>query len=168
MKPEPPVPLVKQKGRPPSANSTAQLRRCRRHGLIEFHRLSEGNGRYRWRCKRCVGESVTRRKQRVKQILVAEAGGRCVLCGYDRCVVSLGFHHVDPETKSPRPIRAALETRPARRLSFAQARIWRSIALRRLGRPATRSSGGCPTRSGRPGSASCRAMPRSRRRSTRT
>jgi hypothetical protein len=32
--------------------------------------------------------------------LVEEAGGCCVVCGYDKCVVNLTFHHVDPSTKS--------------------------------------------------------------------
>lgn len=31
--------------------------------------------------------------------MIAEAVGACALCGYDRCVVSLHFHHVDPTTK---------------------------------------------------------------------
>jgi len=48
---------------------------------------------------RCVGEAVTRRKQRVRRILVNEAGGRCALCGYDRCIINMHFHHVDPATK---------------------------------------------------------------------
>jgi hypothetical protein len=42
---------------------------------------------------------VTRRRQKVKEILVREAGGHCVLCGYDRYVGALGFHHLDPATK---------------------------------------------------------------------
>ncbi len=58
------------------------------------------NGRFRWYCKRCLGEAVTRRHQKVKRILVAEAGGGCAVCGYDRTVVNLHFHHVDPSTKS--------------------------------------------------------------------
>jgi cytochrome c553 len=36
----------------------------------------------------------------VRRILVAEAGGCCAVCGYDRCAVNLHFHHVDPATKS--------------------------------------------------------------------
>jgi hypothetical protein len=43
---------------------------------------------------------VTRRLQKVKRILVEEAGGCCAVCGYDRCMVNLHFHHVDPTTKS--------------------------------------------------------------------
>ena len=29
-----------------------------------------------------------------------EAGGRCSICGYDRCLANLHFHHVDPAEKS--------------------------------------------------------------------
>jgi 5-methylcytosine-specific restriction endonuclease McrA len=47
-----------------------------------------------------VGEAVTRRKQKVKRILVEEAGGCCAVCGYDRCIVNLVFHHIDPDQKS--------------------------------------------------------------------
>jgi len=43
---------------------------------------------------------VTRRLQKVKRLLVEEAGGRCAVCGYDRCVVNLHFHHVHPDEKS--------------------------------------------------------------------
>jgi len=30
---------------------------------------------------------------------VDEAGGCCTVCGYDRCIVNLTFHHVDPSQK---------------------------------------------------------------------
>jgi hypothetical protein len=43
---------------------------------------------------------VLRRRRRVKEILVSEAGGACRLCGYDRCLAALEFHHLDPTTKS--------------------------------------------------------------------
>lgn len=31
--------------------------------------------------------------------MVAEAGGRCVICGYDRHVRALEFHHLNPADK---------------------------------------------------------------------
>jgi hypothetical protein len=35
----------------------------------------------------------------MKEILIEEAGGRCVICGYDRHPCALAFHHLDPSTK---------------------------------------------------------------------
>jgi len=72
---------------------------CRRHGIGAHALYSDGHGR-RLRCKRCVGEAVTRRHRKVRAIIVEEAGGRCAVCGYDRCMLNLHFHHVDPTTKS--------------------------------------------------------------------
>jgi hypothetical protein len=98
----PPVPHVKRAGRPPSPTRkcAVEVRECRHHGTTEFAHYSAGNGKRRWRCKRCVGEAVTRRKQLVKELLVEEGGGCCTVCGYDRCIICLGFHHVDPDEKS--------------------------------------------------------------------
>jgi transposase len=69
---------------------------CPRHGLTRF-RL-EGRGAYR--CLLCRQERVAERRRTVKEILVAEAGGACVLCGYDRYLGALQFHHIDPGTKA--------------------------------------------------------------------
>ena len=77
------------------AGTATVLRHCRHHGLTEF--WLEGRGYYR--CKRCRWEAVVRRRRKVKQILVDEAGGRCAQCGYDRCIAALHFHHLDPASK---------------------------------------------------------------------
>lgn len=69
--------------------------RCKHHGETNFVR--EGRGYYR--CKRCRIERVGRRRRVIKRKLVAEAGGKCVICGYDRCQRALEFHHLDPSTK---------------------------------------------------------------------
>jgi hypothetical protein len=75
------------------------MRVCRHHGPQLHYRFADKRGQRRWRCRRCVGEGVTRRKQKVRRILVQEGGGRCAICGYARCILNLHFHHVDPETK---------------------------------------------------------------------
>ena len=49
---------------------------------------------------RCRSERVAEHRRRLKRMLVAEAGGRCVLCGYDRHPAALDFHHLDPSQKS--------------------------------------------------------------------
>jgi transposase-like protein len=71
-------------------------RECRHHGVVDF--WLEGRGFYR--CTICRQEAVARRRRKVKQILVNEAGGRCALCGYDQCIAALHFHHLDPGEKS--------------------------------------------------------------------
>jgi transposase len=70
--------------------------RCASHGMTTFVRRADGG----YRCGRCRSEAVSRRRRRVKALLVAEAGGRCAVCGYDRCAGALEFHHVVPEEKS--------------------------------------------------------------------
>jgi predicted transcriptional regulator len=69
---------------------------CRRHGMTEFVLDNRGS----WRCLQCRAEAVARRRRRIKEILVQEAGGKCVICGYGRHVGALHFHHLDPEQKT--------------------------------------------------------------------
>jgi transposase len=68
---------------------------CPHHG--ESSHVREPRGYYR--CRQCRQEAVVRRRRKVKAILLREAGGCCRMCGYDRCVAALAFHHLDPEVK---------------------------------------------------------------------
>jgi DNA-binding transcriptional MerR regulator len=69
---------------------------CRHHGRTEFVILRSGEAR----CRKCRADAVARRRRKVKQMLVDEHGGKCQLCGFDRHVAALEFHHRDPEQKS--------------------------------------------------------------------
>ena len=82
---------------------------CRRHGRTTFVARTDGQRR----CLRCRSEAVASRRRRIKELLVAEAGGACVLCGYRRCVAALHFHHIDATDK---------------RFSLGHAGITRSLA----------------------------------------
>jgi transposase len=68
---------------------------CEHHGSTKF--VLEGRGYFR--CIQCRKERVSEWRRRVKRRLVEEAGGACAICGYDRCVAALQFHHLDPGTK---------------------------------------------------------------------
>ena len=81
----------------PAAAQRLIIRECRRHGFTLWVQTGT-SGRYR--CKRCRTEAVTARRRRLKRVLVEEAGGRCVICGYDRFPGALQFHHRDPAHKS--------------------------------------------------------------------
>jgi hypothetical protein len=82
------------------------FRRARQAGLtrVTLDCASHGSSEYYWngmgfRCMRCNSEAVSKRRRKVKRILVEEAGGRCQLCGYDKHPSALEFHHVDPSQK---------------------------------------------------------------------
>jgi transposase-like protein len=66
------------------------------HGWTDYIR-SGARGYYR--CPACTAERVATRRRRLKEILVAKAGGRCAVCGYDAYAGALQFHHVDPSQK---------------------------------------------------------------------
>lgn len=74
----------------------ARARVCKYHGETTFHLDARGT----YRCLVCRSERVAKRRRKVKRILVEEAGGRCLLCGYDRCVRALHFHHREPGVKA--------------------------------------------------------------------
>ena len=54
------------------------VRECSRHGRTVYRLDKRGT----YRCVMCSQGRVADRRRRVKIILVQEAGGRCVACGY--------------------------------------------------------------------------------------
>jgi transposase len=69
---------------------------CSLHGRTVFRRRPGGG----YRCLKCRSAAVARRRRRIKEILVAEAGGACSVCGYHRYVGALQFHHLYPPGKT--------------------------------------------------------------------
>jgi DNA-directed RNA polymerase subunit RPC12/RpoP len=74
---------------------TQTIRTCALHGMTVFRIDSRDS----YRCVRCNSERVMARRRRIKEILLAERGGACALCGYRDCVRALEFHHMDPAQK---------------------------------------------------------------------
>jgi hypothetical protein len=68
---------------------------CATHGETQF--VVDGRGYYR--CRKCRAEAVSRRRRKVKETLVHEAGGACCICGYAQSMRALHFHHLDPSQK---------------------------------------------------------------------
>lgn len=71
---------------------------CKKHGLTD-HVFREGENRYR--CRKCAVEAVQKRRNNVKEMAVAYKGGKCenILCGYNKYVGALEFHHIDSNEK---------------------------------------------------------------------
>lgn len=64
--------------------------------MTKYIRVKSGN---RLRCVRCRSEAVSRRRRKIKEELLKHFGGKCTICGYDRCNRALSFHHLDPNEK---------------------------------------------------------------------
>ncbi len=89
--------LSTRRRRPRHVDDESQVHReCPTHGLTIYTRYGVNDS---YRCLECRKARVIARRRRIKEILVEEAGGACVLCGYDRYIGALQFHHVDPTTK---------------------------------------------------------------------
>ena len=71
------------------------LKECKKHGLTEYVLRKDG----RYRCKKCAAEAVQKRREKTKELLVEYKGGKCEICGYNRCVEALEFHHINPNEK---------------------------------------------------------------------
>jgi transcription elongation factor Elf1 len=71
------------------------MKTCKKHGEVEYRPRKEGG----WRCPFCASDAVIKRRRKLKEILVEEHGGSCKVCGYNRYVGALDFHHLDPSQK---------------------------------------------------------------------
>lgn len=44
-------------------------------------------------------QAVAKRRRKIKELVVAYKGGKCVVCGYSKYAGALDLHHLDPRTK---------------------------------------------------------------------
>ena len=96
---------------------TRKCKWCQIEKSIEdFYRdrsYKDGVGRS-YSCKQCAmdyqrkynvenREKVTiasrKKRRRIKEILIKENGGQCIMCGYNKYAGALEFHHKDPSKK---------------------------------------------------------------------
>jgi predicted HNH restriction endonuclease len=50
-------------------------------------------------CKQCSAEITIERQRKNKKQAIDYLGGKCRICGYDKCQQALQFHHKDPKEK---------------------------------------------------------------------
>ncbi|MEI6849498.1 MAG: hypothetical protein WCK29_00510 [archaeon] len=44
-------------------------------------------------------ESVAKRRRKIRAMAIEKAGGKCIICGYNKYPEVLEFHHKDPSKK---------------------------------------------------------------------
>lgn len=79
------------KAKPRSKSKYCICDRCGRRYLY-----SRDSGHRLTRCNACLQRV---RQRRIKQRAADFLGGKCILCGYSRCIEALDFHHRDPSKK---------------------------------------------------------------------
>lgn len=70
-------------------------KQCKKHDITPHYKTKDGH----WRCCKCNTEGVTLHRQQRKLRLLQLFGGTCWLCGYNKSVRALHFHHLDPTQK---------------------------------------------------------------------
>ena len=73
------------------------LKECKKHGLTVF--VKESKTKSYFRCRKCRVDDITKQRRKNKEVLVEFKGGRCSICGYNKCIDALEFHHRDPTQK---------------------------------------------------------------------
>lgn len=73
-----------------------EIKICKHHGETEFAFYPSQN---RWKCLKCQSEATQKRRDKIKAMSVQYKGGKCHICGYDKCYNALEFHHLDPNKK---------------------------------------------------------------------
>lgn len=66
--------------------------------LSEFYKRRNTAGASVY-CKLCVNDEAIERFKKFKFLCVEYKGGKCEICGYDKCVNAFDFHHLDPSKK---------------------------------------------------------------------
>lgn len=78
----------------------SEIRTCSIHGETEFHYYEKSGRNGQWKCLKCESELAVLKKQKYKLKMVQYKGGKCEICGYDKNISALDFHHLNPEEKS--------------------------------------------------------------------
>jgi len=66
--------------------------------LVADFKRKESQSKMKKRIKNRLKEQdkAKKRRSRFKQKCVDYKGGKCAICGYDKCLAALDFHHVNP------------------------------------------------------------------------
>lgn len=73
-----------------------EIRKCKHHGDSVFRYYESQR---KWRCLKCQTESTRKKRTNLKIKAVEYKGGKCEVCGYNKCIDAFDFHHLDPSKK---------------------------------------------------------------------
>jgi len=66
----------------------------------DFYFKKHKDGVKHWKmCKQCYNQKSKVVRDNNRKMYIEYAGGKCVKCGYNKCLAALEFHHLDPIQK---------------------------------------------------------------------
>lgn len=68
--------------------------------ITNFYKFSDSVDGYSWECKICNYQRKIDKKNKIKKLLIDKKDGCCELCGYNKSIQGLDFHHKNPKLKS--------------------------------------------------------------------
>lgn len=77
----------------------SEIKECPIHGKTEFHFYKKSGRKGQWKCLKCESELAVLKKQKYKLKMLQYKGGKCEICGYDKNIAALEFHHLNSEDK---------------------------------------------------------------------
>jgi hypothetical protein len=72
------------------------IKKCKKHGRVHHFKRKDNS----YRCGKCASEWVINSRIKKKKKLIKMFGGKCRICGYDKYIGALDFHHLNPKMKS--------------------------------------------------------------------
>lgn len=66
---------------------------------LYWSQYRKGDENHLQKKRKSNARSVSDRRRKLKEMAVEYRGGKCVVCGYNRCIAALEFHHLNPEEK---------------------------------------------------------------------
>lgn len=66
--------------------------------LGSFYKRKDSGEPHRY-CKECILERSVKTQRKNKEKMVQYKGGKCLICGYDKYLGAIDFHHLDPSKK---------------------------------------------------------------------
>lgn len=72
--------------------------KCQQKLSIECFYKRRGNKPSAY-CKKCYNRITLERQHQLKQKYIDYKGGKCEICGYNKCISALTFHHINPDEK---------------------------------------------------------------------
>lgn len=77
--------------------------KCKKYLPVElfgiYKRKENNSYRVYSYCKKCDSQRIKSVQREIKQQAVNYKGSKCEICGYNKCLGSLHFHHLDPKEK---------------------------------------------------------------------